>query len=1084
MRNLRLLYAHQQAVAADAASSSATAAERLLQSSQLVCDQNHAHIVYVAAADRIWRLDTLNSNSTILYQLRDNNASASAHSPAAPAGDVIVDVQHLGLSNEMCFATAAGDVRVFSIDDALRSPLAGVSVPVETVGFCAGGCRRMRWSPDQEVVAFVTGAGVLIVMDTLYTPVAESVLDEASFGDGAFVNVGWGAKETQFHGTAGKAARFRKADDDATPSTPATGEPTDAAAAPVEIVWRGDAAYFAVSFVGAASVGVRMFKVFDKEGTLQFTAEPTAGLGGCIAWRPSGTWLAIPQRLASDRYVIALFEKNGLKHREIVLPFGVAAEHVRRLEWSADADVLAVETWDTQHERSRLHLLTMCNYHWYRKQTLDFAAAVVHCAWDPVGARAAGDAEPKRLHVLTADGRYVHYRWTSEVSASRTFGGDDAAAVAVIDGTRVLVTGFRAAVVPPPMCSAEVTLGRPVNWVDWVAFPADAEHANRFAAVDAENVVHVFRCRSEAERLTEVHACGAYRLPAPVAAGAGAFPLCVTHWLYLTEERVVYATASERRRTGAFTTTTTTRLHLGGLRSADGTDVELLGTCTVRGQCHRVVAVNRNVLLVATSDGLYRIAVGEFTGSAVEDTETDPFMSSSIRTYPDAVEHLLVADGGAHVFALKPKHFLYHNDRLLPHSMHVTSMHLAERYLLYTTLDRLHFVRLSDGAGVAERRSERGSRLVHSVPGAARTILQMPRGNLEAIQPRVLSLCIVGQLLSDGEYHRAFDEMRKQRINLNLLYDHDADQFGARVERFVLSVRQAHWLNLFLSDLTEADCTATLYSSNYPQRLVAAAAATNDPDGNGATTEGKVQRVCRLVREAIESQQLSGELLLPILTSYVKQKQLERALAIVWELKQREDGAGEAETGAVNAAEALKYLLYLVSVNELYNVALGTYDFGLVRFVARRSQKDPKEYLPQLSALQQIGDVNYRRFRIDVQLKRYERALEHIVACGAQRSDECVELVTKHRLYTQALRAFRAAAPDADVTVCRQRVEHAFAEHLRETGKFRDASLMYERCGAYGEALLQARHILDWQKCVELAHRAGHSEAQIAQMIA
>ena len=41
----------------------------------------------------------------------------------------------------------------------------------------------------------------------------------------------------------------------------------------------------------------------------------------------------------------------------------------------------------------------------------------------------------------------------------------------------------------------------------------------------------------------------------------------------------------------------------------------------------------------------------------------------------------------------------------------------------------------------------------------------------------------------------------------------------------------------------------------------------------------------------------------------------------------------------VGAEEALKYLLFLVDVNELYDVALGTYDFDLVLMVAEKSQK-------------------------------------------------------------------------------------------------------------------------------------------------
>ena len=41
----------------------------------------------------------------------------------------------------------------------------------------------------------------------------------------------------------------------------------------------------------------------------------------------------------------------------------------------------------------------------------------------------------------------------------------------------------------------------------------------------------------------------------------------------------------------------------------------------------------------------------------------------------------------------------------------------------------------------------------------------------------------------------------------------------------------------------------------------------------------------------------------------------------------------------VEADEALKYLIFLVDVNKMYDVALGMYDFQLVLMVAEKSQK-------------------------------------------------------------------------------------------------------------------------------------------------
>ena len=40
--------------------------------------------------------------------------------------------------------------------------------------------------------------------------------------------------------------------------------------------------------------------------------------------------------------------------------------------------------------------------------------------------------------------------------------------------------------------------------------------------------------------------------------------------------------------------------------------------------------------------------------------------------------------------------------------------------------------------------------------------------------------------------------------------------------------------------------------------------------------------------------------------------------------------------------EGIRFLAYMVDVNTLFDVALGTYDFEIVMMVAEKSQKDPK----------------------------------------------------------------------------------------------------------------------------------------------
>ena len=95
-----------------------------------------------------------------------------------------------------------------------------------------------------------------------------------------------------------------------------------------------------------------------------------------------------------------------------------------------------------------------------------------------------------------------------------------------------------------------------------------------------------------------------------------------------------------------------------------------------------------------------------------------------------------------------------------------------------------------------------------------------------------------------------------------------------------------------------------------------------------------------------------------------------------------------------NSDEGLRHLLYIVDVNELFDVALGTYDFDIVLMVAERSQKDPKEYLPFLNELRRL-DEHYRKYRIDLYLKRYKKALQSIVKCGKFKSMLCFSFLNQ-----------------------------------------------------------------------------------------
>lgn len=254
-----------------------------------------------------------------------------------------------------------------------------------------------------------------------------------------------------------------------------------------------------------------------------------------------------------------------------------------------------------------------------------------------------------------------------------------------------------------------------------------------------------------------------------------------------------------------------------------------------------------------------------------------------------------------------------------------------------------------------------------------------------------------------------------------------------------------------------------MYSSNYKQDSQCYPEAFK--------IENKVELICKALCVRME-QSSEKRFRLPIITAYVKLRQIEKALELIWEEKKRESSVNN-DSPAVGAEEALKYLLYLVDVNELYNVALGTYDFGLVLFVAQKSQKDPKEFLAFLNELKGY-EPNYRKFKIDEHLRRFEKALQHIANCGREKFHEALEFIKRHEYYSRSLQAYQ------NDQECYGEICLAFADHLRANGKLEEASLLYERGGNLQQALLSAKHILDWQRALKLAKLSGQDVAQVA----
>jgi hypothetical protein len=119
------------------------------------------------------------------------------------------------------------------------------------------------WSPDQSVLVIVSGAGSgsfkLLLLSADFQVINESFLDNDVPVEG-MVALGWGKKETQFHGSEGKHAALVKS----------VGKLSENDDMKVRVSWRGDAEYFVVSFVNAHK---RSLKVYNRMGGLHSESE-------------------------------------------------------------------------------------------------------------------------------------------------------------------------------------------------------------------------------------------------------------------------------------------------------------------------------------------------------------------------------------------------------------------------------------------------------------------------------------------------------------------------------------------------------------------------------------------------------------------------------------------------------------------------------------------------------------------------------------------------------------------------------------------------------------------------------------------
>lgn len=406
---------------------------------------------------------------------------------------------------------------------------------------------------------------------------------------------------------------------------------------------------------------------------------------------------------------------------------------------------------------------------------------------------------------------------------------------------------------------------------------------------------------------------------------------------------------------------------------------------------------------------------------------------------------------------------------------------------------------LREGHG-ATRPIDRGSVIVTPLHGKTDIILQAPRGNVETISPRPVVYEVVDRLAKRREYAKAFELCRRQRVDMNHVVDADFEAFIANISHFVTQVRDPGHLSVFMTFLNgDADKINKVCKTIVQQLLLLTnndhadpTSRTTNPAQNSTSTNNNPSSSISVSVSSSLSNSSSTSTTTTSTTSTVTNTKNSSASRNAHTKKNTDNGSDPktdytsailtglirqqpsdivgalrqvSELRATNvdkARSAVDFLFVLVKDEKrVYTEALGMYDLTLCSFVAECSQMDPAEYSREVHDLRQISMESERRYQIDLQLHRYDKALRHLFSCGPERHDDCVRLCHEHALYETALQLFPTAGP------VRFDLLNGYAIHMRDVvGKHETAATLFLLVNKWKEAAQCYRLANKWEMAI------------------
>lgn len=993
----------------------------------------------------------------------------------------IVDIDYLLEENKVCFVTKNGNVSTIGpfydnnqpLEPVLEVPL---SHPIEGAS----------WSPDQELIILVRKDKTFLVLNRFWDEVAVRELNPNDFGAGSHVNVGWGSKSTQFHGSEGKAAR-----DASKVVSPSIFEWDDRS---TTITWRRDGQMFAISSVEDDG---RIIRIWNRDVELQYTSELKDGIEKMLCWRPSGEIIATSQQ-HFNRHEISFIEPNGQPFGSFTLPVPYGQFMLHQTIWSSDSSILCVWGSFKNSSRQKLMLWTRNNYRWYLKRELVYDGEMEKLSrvmFDPVSG--------KELHLIFSTGSYVCLKLEWKICSS-SFNDT----VAVVDGSRVLVTCMSERIIPPPAYFYHVQFAHGINDLSFDL------SGNLQVMTSFDSCVYSLstkrRHENDVELTNENDSEGvSFKLSEVCSNSSNVMNDSILRFYVKTTLQVPHNEPVTLLQSfhGSFMTVQSTisgssRISLwknsySNKNACLHVSDSVLSACEVRtaysGDPLVALEMNDGSVYILDVRPLLEEEGGDEKAILLAEKEEAKQKLKFMTKFKEACLDFCVIEtiekdermaiGLSHSsFSLHLNQWtilkncvtsflVYDSSHLIVTCSDATLQmwpldHVTSKIGSSQVMDSSKSQVIQLGHGVEKRCIERGSRIVGGIPSKGSLVLQALRGNLEVIHPRCLMWITVSKMINQSppNFVPAFELMRKNRMNLNLIHDQNADLFHSNIEKFAdqISERNIDFLVLFLTELSEQVEPIPGVRDVPPSNQSSAdrAGKVSDMDGSLQNVQcGKVGKICRRMRQIMmgKGNENVTNFLHPILVTYFKCNEITEALIFIKSL--------QSDTSAA----AVSFLKYMIDDNALFNEALATYDMDIVLMVAQQqSNKDPKEYLKLVNDFNHITPFHYRAFHIDTFLKRYEKSIENIAKCdGDKFFEESLQVIDCHRLYKKAIKIYASAEEDKV-----SQIWFKFGEYLFSKKYYGEAGHAFSRSKNYLKAVKCYQLSGDWnaavRECIKL----------------